>query len=345
MAYRIPRDPFMGARRPPASRLLDAPNSEYWPEGMPEPPWMAPIRAKQEAEQYLEGLKRKTDVAQQQAKFMKAQQQIAEMKGPQPNGRPNNRRFLQRMADTFLEPKPVPELPPEQQHRMRIDEQLNLLRERMTSPTPEQALNWTRESPEFQDYITEGGDMDRLRMMRLEEARRKVQAEQGGGVEISPGVSELWSETDYHPHRRRAALGRSRMRTQDFYADWQARRQAAQEEMRLQMPPSPREMMDYELEMTRARYGKPPKYQHLTPEEARRAELREVGELPTYEPIPSGGELTYDSLKNELATELALYKSMASRGGGYLTSEEDLEAQAQKVREILERLKGFEIQE
>lgn len=217
-----------------------------------EPPWLEAMRAKKERQDYLENLKEETNVAQQQAKLLKAKRDIVEMDGPKS-------KILQDLASRFMESEPIPALSPEQQQQVRVDELVNELRQKAISPTPEQALGWTQESPEYQDYIVGGGDMDQLNKMRLDAALARITAERGGGVPVAPGVTQLWEgpvpgrfDTGYS-RRRREALERSRLRTAAFKEDQRARLQAVLDEARRRMPVTQREFLEHQLALARAK--------------------------------------------------------------------------------------------
>lgn len=132
----------------------------------------------------------------------------------------------------------------------RVRAEVEAMRQKAPAPTPEEALSWTRTSPEFQDFITHGGDRGNLLQMRLEAARQQIEGEQGGGVEVGPGVVSLGPRVEGERWKRRWRHGGAHLAAKGLREQNRALRDArARESWRASQPPTAWDVMEHREKM------------------------------------------------------------------------------------------------
>lgn len=186
---------------PPGTFAPGQPQESNIMQGMQEA--IARADEARRVQQEIEELKRKTDRMKAQSAFFKAQQDMAQW-------RDQGVTAQDRTAA--------------QARQIRKGE-MQRLKTKAVSPTPQEALSWTRGSPEHQDFITWGGQAPDLQKLRLQAAQAQVAESTGYLPEVAPGVVELGPSLSKRPlSTRKYAYGHALQMRRDLQADRAARR-------------------------------------------------------------------------------------------------------------------------
>lgn len=284
MTYPEPMPTFIPSMAPPATAAPPAPMAQapaaptdiaYPPAGFQKPQATAPETSQEDEEfnrqmeeerveaDWTRMSKRATAVLKVEADMQKARNAVAEAhkKATQRPSLEAPDEPLNRVFDKYVKGHaPMPTL---EEYKASV-----------RKPAPAEALSWTREAPELQDFYSAGGTPEELRGLRKEEADRITLAKYAPQY-VAPFQDLTFGEGRELVGRQRAHREATMAPIREKLAGISERRK---ELKRLRKPPTWQDIFEQEQEVARIKapraptpsspYGKlPGRFQFLTPEE------------------------------------------------------------------------------